>query len=118
MKKILLTIFILSSSLLIITPTIAGEGHSHDGGHSHGPVSGEDAAKMAGTRLNKLANAGKIPASWKGINPSSTVKKQYSKGPEWVITFKNSKVKDVKKQTLYMFFTLDGIYIAANYSGN
>lgn len=118
MKNTLVIFIILLSSLLFITPTIAGEGHSHDGGHSHGPVAGDKAAEMAAVRLNKLANAGKIPASWKGIKASSTVKKQYAKGPEWVITFNNSKVQDVKKQKLYMFFTLDGIYIAANYSGN
>ena len=118
MKNLLITLSILVSSLLMITPTIAAEGHSHDGGHSHGPVTGDAAAEQASSRLNKLVNAGKVPASWKGVKASNIEKKQYAKGPEWVITFKNSKVKDAKKQNLYMFFTLDGIYIAANYTGN
>ena len=118
MKKQLITLIMAAASLLFITPAISGSGHSHDGSHSHGPVSGEDATKMAATRLNNLVKAGKIPGSWSGLNAISTVKKEYSNGPEWVITFKNTKVNDVKKQTLYMFFTLDGQYIAANFTGN
>jgi len=119
MKKIFVfALFILVASLTFVAPVIAGAGHSHDGGHSHGPISSEDAAKMAAIRVSKLASAGKIPASWTGIKANSVVKKQYSKGPEWVVTLKNQKVSDVKKQTLYMFFTLDGVYIATNYSGN
>ena len=118
MRHLSIILFVLIAPLTFISPTFAESSHSHDGGHSHGPVSGEDAGKMAEIRVNKLAKAGKIPESWTGIKANSVVQKEYSKGPEWVVTLKNNNVTDVKKQTLYMFFTLDGVYIAANYSGN
>lgn len=33
------------------------------------------------------------------------------------MTFKDAAVKDTSKETLYMFFTLPGTFIAANFSG-
>lgn len=118
MKNLATTV--LLSSLLFGAPVMAGSGHSHDadGGHSHGPISSHEVSKKALQRINKLADARKIDASWAGIKAASVEQKTYSKGPEWVITFKNDKVSETAKQTLYMFFTLDGHYIAANYTGN
>ena len=43
--------------------------------------------------------------------------KTFSNEVEWVVTFKNDKVSDATKQTLYLFFTLDGSYIATNFTG-
>ena len=37
---------------------------------------------------------------------------------EWVVVFTNEKVKDPKEKMLYIFLTLDGQYIAANYTGD
>ena len=36
---------------------------------------------------------------------------------EWKLTFKNPAEKDATKQTLYMFYTLTGNFIAANFTG-
>ena len=110
------------SSLLMTGPALAGPGHEHDenGGHSHshGPVSSDDAAASASKKVKQLAAAGKIDPSWAETMPASVEQKTYDKGPEWVITFKNDKVADASKQTLYVFYSLDGHYIAANYTGN
>ncbi|MDH5377166.1 MAG: DUF6488 family protein, partial [Gammaproteobacteria bacterium] len=62
--------------------------------------------------------AGKIEESWAGTKPATVEKKTFSQGPEWVVSFSNKKVADASKQTLYMFYSLDGHYIAANYTGN
>ena len=101
---------------------LAGSGHSHDadGGHSHAhaPISSEEAASRASKVLKQLADTGKIDSTWSGLKAASMNQKLFSKGPEWVITFKNDTVADATKQTLYLFFTLDGHYIAANYTGN
>ena len=67
--------------------------------------------------LKGLVNKGVIDKSWKGTKPVKAEKKAFAKGPEWVVSFKNDKVKDKTKQTLYIFYSLDGHYIAANYSG-
>lgn len=118
MKNLITTLFL---SLFLTTPVMAGGGHAHgpDGGHSHSqaPVSSEEAINRASKKVNQLATAGVIDASWAGVKAHSATQKQFSKGTEWVITFKNDKVKDSTKQNLYLFFSLDGHYIAANYSG-
>jgi len=116
----ILTTALLLSSLLFGAPVMAGAGHSHDadGGHSRGPVSSGEAVNQASKKVKQLADAGKIDATWSGVQAVSVEKKTYAKGPEWVVIFKNDKVSDAAKQTLYLFFTLDGHYIAANYTGN
>lgn len=119
MKNLIATLLCLLF-LLFGAPIMAGAGHEHDsdGGHSHGPISSDSAISKAVKKVNQLADAGKIDASWSGISAASIDQKVYSKGPEWVITFKNDKMSDSAKQTLYLFFSLDGHYIAANYTGN
>ena len=114
MKNLFATILLLSS-ILIISPVIAGAGHSH----THGPVSSDEAINRASKKVNYLAKAGKIDTSWSKVKKAASVeKKTFSKGTEWVITFKNDRLSDSSKRTLYMFFSLDGHYIAANYTGN
>lgn len=118
--KILITTLLFSSSLLIGASLMAGPGHEHDssGGHMHGPISSDSAVSKALKKVSQMVGEGKIDASWSGIKAANVEQKTYSKGPEWVITFKNGKIKDSSKQTLYLFFSLDGHYIAANYTGN
>ena len=116
----LLATTLLLSSLLFAAQVMAGGGHSHDadGGHSLAPISSEEATTRASKKVEQLADAGKIDATWTGVKAASVEQKIYSKGPEWVITFKNDKVSDTSKQTLYLFFSPDGHYIAANFTGN
>ncbi|PCI12376.1 MAG: hypothetical protein COB71_09145 [Thiotrichales bacterium] len=120
MRNIITALFL--SSLLFATPAIAGSGHEHDkdGGHSHAQntINSEEAATRAAMKVEQLANKGQIDGSWAGLEAASIEQKRYKNGPEWVITFKNGKVRDAAKQTLYLFFSLDGHYIAANYTGN
>jgi hypothetical protein len=99
---------------------MAGGGHEHDsdGGHSHGPISNDNVINRALKKVKQMAHAGKIDATWSAVKTARAEQKTFSKGPEWVVTFKNDKVSDTAKQTLYLFFSLDGHYIAANYTGN
>ena len=113
MRTLTTTLFICLT--LFGASAIAGPGH--EGGHSHGPVTDTVAADKALKKVEQLVKSGKIDASWSGIKPASIEQKIYANGPEWVITFKNDKVSDVSKQALYLFFKLDGSYIAANHTG-
>jgi hypothetical protein len=110
---------LLFSSFLITTPVLAsgGNNHGHDHGHAHTAISAQDAISKATAKIKQLAAAGKIDKSWAKISASSSEKKVFSHDPEWVITFKNDKVSDAKKQSLYLFYSTDGHYIAANYTG-
>lgn len=111
---------ILLSTLLFGTPAIAGPSHSHDKGHghSHRALSSDEVIKKAETKMKQLAESGKIDASWTALKAASAEQKTFAKGPEWVVTFKNDKAADATKQTLYLFFTPEGHYIAANFTGN
>jgi len=108
-----LMIALLATGLLVSTPALAGPGE----GHSHGPINKEQAGKKAEKRLNGLVDKGKVDKSWQDKKSVSVEKKTYQGKQEWVVTFNNPELADKSKQTLYMFFKLDGHYLATNYTG-
>jgi len=117
-------ISLLLTALAFVVPAHAGSGHSHDkdGGHSnhshsHSPIDSNKAKTKATRMLSSLVKKNVIDKSWEGIQPTKAEKKIFSKGPEWVISFKNDKIKDEAKQNLFIFYSLNGHYIAANYTG-
>lgn len=116
MKNI--TPILLVSSLLFIVPVSASAGTGHDHGHSHEAISGTEAQNKASQKVHQLVKAGKIDATWSELKTGSITQKDFGHGPEWVITFTNDKVKDTTKQTLYLFYSQDGHYIAANFDGS
>jgi len=107
---------VLLFSFLFVPLAMAGSGHDH--GHSHETISSDTAKSKATGKVKQMTDAGKIDASWVTVTPVSVEQITYSQGPEWVIIFKNDNVSETSKQTLYLFFSLDGRYIAANYTGN
>ena len=119
--KNLTKIYLLIAAFGFTAPVYAGGGHSHDkdGGHGHssGPISESQAKTKATRTMNNLASRGVINKSWTSSKLVKAEKKSFSKGPEWIVSFKNESVKDKAKQTLYIFYSLDGHYIAANYTG-
>lgn len=115
MKK-LMSILVVST-LFISSQVLAGAGHDHDHGHSHSPVSADAVVGKAVTKVKQLAEDKKIDASWKNVKSTGAEKKTFGKGLEWVVSFNNEKIADKTKQNLYIFFSLDGYYIAANYTG-
>ena len=115
---------ILVSTLFVFSPAYAGSGHAHDEdgghsnhGHSHGELSAEKAKVKATQTMQSLVRRGVMDDSWNSIKPVKAEKKRFSKGDEWVVSFKNDNIKDKAKQVLYIFYSLDGHYIAANYTG-
>ncbi len=96
---------------MIATTAFAGPGHSH------APITKEVAAEMAVKKRDQLVMSGKLDKSWSGVAVSSIEQKTFAKAPEWVITFRNDAIADQAKRTLYMFYALDGHYLASNFSG-
>jgi len=94
---------------------IAGEGHDHS--HSHDPVSQSQAEVNATKSVSALVDKDKIDKSWKSIKATKSEKKQFDGKMEWVVIFNNKTISDKEKQTLYVFLTLSGEYLAANYTG-
>jgi len=94
----------------------AGPGHDH--GHSHDPVSQSQAETIATESVSRLVERGKLDASWKGVKVAKAEQKKFGDQMEWVVSFQNSNASDPSKQTLYVFLTLGGEYLAANFTGN
>ncbi len=116
--KTLIRTFILSF-ILFALPAIAGTDHKH--GHSHEQQEPADQATAQNNALDavaSLAKRNKIDASWATKEVSSIEKKKFNDRIEWVVIFNNEKISDASKQTLYIFLTLEGDYIAVNYTGN
>ena len=115
MRKTMIVVTLCTLSL-VTSPAFSGaDGPGHS--HSHGPVSAETAQEKATKHVTGLVAKGKLDASWNNIKPTKTEQKDFEKGPEWIVEFVNSTATDKSKQTLYVFYTLDGNYLGANFTG-
>lgn len=102
---------------MLSSVSLAGSGHDHGHGHSHDPVSQVQAEAAAAEKVAQLVAAGKLDASWKDVSVAKAEQKMFGGQMEWVVSFKNTAVTDTSKQTLYVFLTVAGEYLAANYTG-
>ena len=109
---------LLSLSLGLFSMTaIAGGGHDHGHGHAHEPVSQATANSNALKIIASFIKQKTLDNSWTDTTVNSSEKKSFNGRQEWVVSFVNKKVTDAKKGKLYVFLTLSGDYIAANYTG-
>jgi len=108
---------ILLSTLILLLSPLAFAGSGHDHGHSHEPVTQQQAEQQAAKIINNLVNNGVINQSWNNTLASKSEKKEFGANTEWVVSFKNEAVDDPQKRTLFIFLSLTGNYIAANYTG-
>lgn len=115
MKKLIAIITL--PALIFSTQLWAGGSHADGHSHSHGPISSETAISKAKAKVSALSKSGKLDSSWNSVKDIQASKKDFGKGMEWVVSFKNPQISDNKKQTLYVFFTLNGRYLATNYTG-
>lgn len=116
LMKTLISTSTLAISLFAASPVFAAEGSSC---HFHGnkPASAAVVTDCANQRKASLVKAGKIDASWQAVKLDKAELVDGQKGKEWKVTFKNPAVTDASKQTLYMFFSQPGNFIAANHTG-
>jgi len=91
---------------------------AHSGGHSHAPVKAEKAKIIAGKVVKDAIKRGKVDKSWSDVKPNKPTTKDYGKGPEWVVTFDNPKIKDKTKRRLFVFLSISGEPLGLNFTGN
>lgn len=116
MKSRFIAAFVFSSLSLVVAPAFSsGTGHSH--GHAHEPLTDVSAQEQASKKIPELIANGKLDKNWGAAKPTKSYKKTFSKGDEWVVEVENPAATDPSKKTLYLFFSLDGHYIAANFDG-
>lgn len=87
--------------------------------HFHGkkPASESVVTDCANKYKASLVKAGKIDASWQSVKLDKAELVDGPKGKEWKVVFRNPAVADASKQTLYLFFSQPGNFIAANHTG-
>ena len=119
MNKLIKTSLITAILACGFNPLYAGAGHDHGHEHSHDKkeVTQSYAEKEATEEVKKLLQYKKIDASWIDTPILNVEKKKFKNKMEWVISYKNKNIKDVNKQTLYIFVNLYGEIKGANYSG-
>lgn len=113
LKTLLLGLIIVFSPVAVM----AGSGHDHGHSHSNAPVDEATAKANATNSVAALVESKKLESSWTSITASSAEKKTLEGNTEWVVVFVNNSIADTDKQTLYVFLTLTGEYIAANHTG-
>lgn len=87
--------------------------------HFHGskPAAEAVVSDCAAQRKAALVKAGKLDASWQAVPLDKAELVDGKKGKEWKLSFKNPAAADATKQTLYLFFSQPGNFIAANHTG-
>lgn len=88
---------------------IAHEAHSH-------PMNKTEITEQANAIIRKAVSQGKLESSWEKANSDDPSVVDEETGGQWVIKYTNDKI-DTENKNLYVFFTLDGKYIAMNYTG-
>lgn len=111
--RILLTVLIFG---FLLFPSLS---FSHSSGHSqsYDPITSETAEKKAREFVAFSILEKRLDTSWSKVSDVRTEKKTINENPEWIVIFKNDKVNDKKKQTLYIFFDLYGNFLGANFTG-
>ena len=115
MKKIVTIAAFTLSGLGGTSTFAAGAGSCHF--HGNAPIKEAVIVGCAIERKDSLAASGKIDAGWKAVKLDKAEAVEGQKMKEWKLTFKNPAEKDASKQTLYMFYSLTGNFIAANFTG-
>ncbi len=108
---------ILTATLLMIIGTIAlaGGNHFHPKQIVKCPAKSCTEAQIKEAipkAIAYLADWKKIDASWTTAKIEAVGQKQFKKGPEWIVTLKNSA-----NETRYVFFGLDGYVTGSNTTG-
>jgi len=115
MKKSIFAALTLTAALWT-SAAVAGEGGSC---HFHGskPAAEATVSGCAAQRKDALVKSGKIDVSWSAVKLDKLELVDGKKGKEWKVTFKDAAATDKTKETLYMFFTPPGNFIASNFTG-
>lgn len=116
MKKFLMVTIMMATCLSVTDKASAAESSSC---HFHGNTAAtpDIVAGCAMQRKEILIKNGKIDKSWQLIQQDKLEQVDGKKGKEWLVKFKNPNLRDEAKETLYMFFTPTGNFIAANFTG-
>lgn len=116
MKRRALTLAFAAPALLMSAPVHADKGGAC---HFHGNTPAKEATVLtcAAQRKDALVGSRKIDASWKAVKHETIEQVDGKQGKEWKVTFRNPAAPERDKQVLYVFLSLPGNVLAANFTG-
>ena len=123
MKHIISSMASNAASLVGLVAALGAAPAAFAGGdsdcHFHGAKPATEATVLgcAAQHKESLVGSGKIDKAWQAIKHDKAEMVDGKKSKEWKVTFKDAAAKDKSRETLYMFFTLPGNFIAANFAG-
>jgi hypothetical protein len=117
MKTPVAIVAMTAVTLALMTPPASADAGGSCHFHGSKPARAETVTGCALQRKALLIKQGKLEASWESTQPGAPEQVDGKKGKEWKLRFDNPGAADKSKQTLYMFFTLSGNFIAANFTG-
>jgi len=88
--------------------------------HFHGSKPAKEATviQCATQYKDKLVESGKLEKSWQAVSKVDKLEQVDGKQvKEWKLIFKNPAAADKSKDTLYLYYSLPGNFIAANHTG-
>lgn len=107
------------TAMFLASAVVYAHGHSHGDGHNHvKEYSKVNIKNIANKRVQDLVKEEIIDKSWSNTSHDKMEKKEFNHHLEWVVSYKNLKITDESKQTLYVFVTLTGKVVGSNYTGN
>lgn len=112
-----LTTLAMALSMTLWSPAALADPGSSCHFHGRKPAAEATVSGCAVQRKDALVKSGKLPAAWGAVQPQTIDVVDGKKGKEWKVTFKDPTAKDKSKETLFMFFTPPGNFIAANFTG-
>ena len=115
MKAILLTAAL--AALQSFSPVALADKGGNCHFHGKTPATQAVVTDCATQRRDALVKAGKLESSWQSATLGTLGLVDGKKGKEWKATFTNPAAADKTKQTLYVFFSHPGNFIAANFTG-
>lgn len=114
--KHLISIAALTAAFSFAPQAMASEGGSCHF-HGHTPAKETTITTCANQHKESLVKRGKLDKTWLTAPLDKAEQVEGSKGKEWKLSYKNPAVTDKSKETLYLFYTLPGNFIAANFTG-
>jgi hypothetical protein len=110
---------ILTAMTLVALKTFASGGHFHPKqvAKCAKECTEQQVKDAVPAAITYLAKWDKITNSWSSAKIDSAIKKDFKKGPEWVVTLVDSTIQDTAKQKRYIFMSLDGYVTGSNSTG-
>lgn len=93
--------------------------------HSHGPrtwppthaLTKDEIIDRAKRERERLIREKKVDPTFEAAAEPAAEEIVFDGRPEWVVTFRHPAPTDPARQTLYIFFTPTGRFVAANHTG-